>query len=93
MRSIKMRHEKQKERSAAKKNTKVAAQTQAYNSRYMLRPEDRPWPLKVLFVLFSGTLPAFEGSCLVGLNTRPPSRAYRRQRHVTANVAGNKFKQ
>jgi hypothetical protein len=57
----------------------------------MLRPEARPWPLKVFFVSSSGKLPAFEGACHVGLKTRPPSRAYRRQLHVTANVSVNKF--
>jgi len=82
---------KRKPRPAAEKNTMVGSLQTAHNSRVTLRPEDRPWPWSVFFVSFSGKLPAFKGACHVGLKTRPPSRAYRRQLRNTANVGCNKL--
>jgi hypothetical protein len=66
---------KQKERSAAEKNTKVGSLQTAHNSRVVHRPEDRPRPCQVFFVLFSGTLLAFEGRVSRRAKTRPPSRS------------------
>jgi len=38
--------QKQKRKSAREAKT-IVAKTQAYNSRYMRRPEARPWPFEV----------------------------------------------
>jgi len=62
-------------KNTPEKSTLVASRFKACNSRVVHRPEDRPRPCKVFFVLYSGTLLAFEGRVSRRAKTRPPSRS------------------
>jgi hypothetical protein len=91
-------HQKAKRKVGGRKENCCSSAITSHNSRYMLRPEDRPGPLKVFFVSFSGTFsmprstarvrpealpgPFGSGSQFLRLHRRPRIRNSSRARRI-----------